>query len=94
MVGNGGRRADLGPRRELFAQRLGEIRHGVEAAGTVVVDPALQLPRTERLLAELAAISGERVRVEVEQVDESVHDGKLSFGVSLVLAAALDNQRL
>ena len=59
--------------------RVAQAERGVTLAELWRIVSAGQLPGTERLLAELAAISGERVRVEVEQVDEIIHDGSFQL---------------
>ena len=57
------------PRRQLLAQRLGQVGHLREIARAALVDPAEELRRAETLFAQLFAERGQPLQIELEQVD-------------------------
>jgi hypothetical protein len=61
-----------GARRELFAQRPGQVAHLVEVGGALLVDPAKQLGGAKALFAQPFAESGQALEIEVEQVGRHV----------------------
>jgi len=76
MVADDGRGAHFGARGQLVAQRLGQVRHGVEIGSAELVYPALQLFRTKRFLSQLGAVGDELRGIKVQQVGEGrrIHD--------------------
>ncbi len=68
LVAHDLRRRDAGGLGEPLAQRPGEIAHRREIGFAELVDPALQLPRAKRLLAQALEETPECLRVEAEEV--------------------------
>ena len=68
MSGNGGKWLNLCAGFQLFAQRLGEIRHLIKVLCALLVDPPEQLFGAEAFLAQALTHNGQTVEIKIKQV--------------------------
>ena len=68
MLRNNGQCLDLRAALELVTQGLGQVAHGVEIAGTALMNPTKQLGGAEALFPQPLAKRRQTVEVEFQQI--------------------------